>query len=646
VHSPGAAALPPRRLDTLVIELADITLRRGERLLFEGLNLRIHAGFRVGLVGRNGVGKSSLFALLRGQLAPELGDVRVPPRWQIGYMAQESDPSTLPALEWVQLGDARIAEIRRALAAAEARHDGEAQARWLADFEDADGYTLEARAAEILSGLGFAATDFAKPQQDFSGGWRIRLDLARTLLTRADLLLLDEPTNHLDLDALLWLESWLSRFDGTLVIIAHDRDFLDAVTDHIVHLEGTLATLYRGNYSAFERARSEHLARQAALARKQEREARHIREFVERFRAKASKARQVQSRIKALERMGQTVVAQVDSPYRFDLPGPERMSKCLLETEAATFGYGTTAVLREVRFRIAPADRIGILGHNGAGKSTFVKTLAGELAPLTGSLKSGAHARIGYFAQHQLENLDGEATPLAALLRADPAGRPQALRNHLGGWGFPGAMVDQRIRTLSGGEKARLVLALIAWQRPALLLLDEPTNHLDLDMRHALAVALEEFPGAVVLVSHDREFMARTVDAFWLADQGRIVVYRGDLESYVAELRTPPTSAPRARSAPSRRERRQSAAEARRETEVLRKRVRAAERRMEALGRELGALRARLGDPATYETLLGSDLSALVAEEGRLARALDAAEAEWLTHQSALEAVDAADATG
>jgi ATP-binding cassette subfamily F protein 3 len=624
-----------------MIELADVTLRRGDRLLFDGLNVRIHAGFRVGLVGRNGVGKSSLLALLRHRLTPELGDVRVPPRWAVGYMAQESEPSGLPALEWVQAGDARIARIRRDLAAAETRDDSAALARLLSDYEDADGYTLESRAAGILSGLGFAAADFEKPQEAFSGGWRIRLSLARTLLTPADLLLLDEPTNHLDLDALLWLESWLTRFAGTLVIIAHDRDFLDAVTDHIVHLEGRKATLYRGNYSAFERQRAEQLAREAALARSQEREARHMREFIERFRAKASKARQVQSRIKALERMERTAVAQIDSPYRFDLPGPERMSRFLLETEQATFGYGTSAVLTDVAFRIEPGDRIGILGHNGAGKSTFVKTLAGELPPIAGKLKAGVHAAVGYFAQHQLETLDGEATPLAAIAAIDPERPPQPLRNHLGGWGFPGEMVNQRIRTLSGGEKARLVLSLIAWHQPALLLLDEPTNHLDLDMRHALAMALEDYPGAVVLVSHDREFMARTIDEFWLADAGRVAPYRGDLESYVGSIRRPdPSPADARRQPPSRRDRRVTAAQARRETQALRKAILDTERRLEETGRELAALRARLADPATYEALRGSELAALLTQESELARALQSVESEWLERQAALEGLD------
>jgi ATP-binding cassette subfamily F protein 3 len=632
-----------------MIELDDITLRRGERLLFEGLTVRIHAGFRVGLVGRNGVGKSSLFALLRHRLAPESGDVRIPPRWTIGYMAQESEPSPLPALEWVQAGDARIARIQRDLARADADGDHAAQARLLGEFEDADGYTLEARAAEILSGLGFAPDEMRKAQEAFSGGWRIRLNLARTLLTRADLLLLDEPTNHLDLDALVWLESWLKRYEGTLVVIAHDRHFLDEVTDHIVHLEGRRATIYRGNYSAFERQRAEALAQQAALARQQERAARHIREFVDRFRAKASKARQVQSRLKALERMGQTAMAQVDSPYRFDLPNPERMSRTLLEVEQATFGYGTRAVLDDVDVRLLPGQRIGVLGHNGAGKTTFIKTLAGELAPLAGTIKSGAHSAKGYFAQHQLETLAADSTPLAELAGIDSAAPPQALRNHLGGWGFPGDMVNQTIRTLSGGEKARLVLALIAWQRPALLLLDEPTNHLDLDMRDALAGALTDFEGAVVLVSHDREFMSRTVDEYWLADGGRIVPYKGDVDSYIESLARERKVAgePRSpRTVPSRREKRQSAADARRETLALRKEIQAVERRMNQTAAKLAEVRSRLGDPATYEKLLGSELAALLTEEGNLARLLEATEGEWLERQGLLESLEQGQSPG
>jgi len=633
-----------------VIELSNISLRRGERLLFEGLDLRIHTGQKVGLVGRNGVGKSSLFALLRGRLQPETGEVRVPPRWTIGYMAQESEPSDLSALEWVQAGDVRLTRIRKALAAAERTDDSAAHARLLGEFEDADGYTLESRAGEILSGLGFAAAEVSTPQRSFSGGWRIRLNLARTLMERADLLLLDEPTNHLDLDALLWLESWIGRFEGTLVMIAHDRDFLDATTDHTAHLENRRATLYRGGYSAFERSRSEALAQQAALARKQEREVRHIREFVDRFRAKASKARQVQSRLKALERLGQSAAAQVDSPYRFQFPNPERMSRFLLETEDAAFGYGDHAVLRGVRFHLTPGARIGILGRNGAGKTTFIKTLAGELAPIVGVLKPGHHARIGYFAQHQLETLSSDGTPLGEMRRIDSAEREQLLRNHLGGWGFPGEMVNQPCRTLSGGEKARLVLALIAWQRPALLLLDEPTNHLDLDMRHALALALQDYEGALLLVSHDREFMARTVDEYWLAEDGRIEPFRGDIGSYIERIGERTRQRSRSATATgnatdpetSRRQRRQSAADARRRTQSLRQTINALERRIETLGTELASARERLADPVTYQALPPGELEALLTRAGALANELEDAEASWIAQQESLEALDPA----
>ena len=631
-----------------MIELAHIQLRRGDRLVFEDLDLRVHAGHRIGVVGRNGAGKSSLFALLRGVLQPELGDVRVPPRWTIGYMAQESEPSAQPAIRWVEAGDARLARIRTALADAERRDDHDAQARLHGEFEDADGYTLEARAGEILSGLGFSADDAARAQQEFSGGWRIRLNLARTLMTRADLLLLDEPTNHLDIDALLWLEAWLKRFDGTLMIIAHDRDFLDATTDYTAHLEGGRATVYRGGYSAFERQRAEHLAQQEALARVQRREAAHMQAFVDRFRAIASKARQVQSRIKALERMGQTAVAQVDSPYRFQFPNPERMSRFLIETEDATFGYPTRTVIEHARFLLAPGERLGVLGSNGAGKTTFIKTIAGELDVLTGELKRGMHSKIGYFAQHQLERLDLDSTPLGEMQALEPDGRQQLHRNHLGGWGFPGTMVTQRTRTLSGGEKARLVLALIAWQRPAVLLLDEPTNHLDLDMRHALAASLTDYSGAVVVVSHDREFMARTVDDYWMVENGRIEPYRGDMATYVERIKRRQSGAAPAqdigRRPSSRRERRQAAAGEREKTRVLRKALADLERKLERASAELREIRTRLADTDTYQRLPREELEALLSREGTLARTVAETEAAWLDRQSDLEAAASASA--
>ncbi len=626
-----------------MIGIADVTLRRGDRALFEHLDLTIHAGQRVGLVGRNGVGKSTLFELLRGRLIPSQGDVHVPPRWVIGYMQQESSPSMQSALEWTKAGDDRVVRIERAIARAESNDDVDAQARLHGQFEDADGYTLETRAAAILSGLGFDNSEFGKPQQDFSGGWRIRLNLARTLMTPADLLLLDEPTNHLDLDALLWLESWLKRFAGTLVVIAHDRDFLDACTDHTALLENGRATMYRGNYSAFERARAENLARQSAMYRAQQREAKHIQSFIDRFRAKSSKAKQVQSRIKALERLKVSAPAHTDSPYRFDFPNPERTSRFLFDVEHGAFGYEANRVLEEVRFALIPGNRIGILGHNGAGKSTFMKTLAGELEPLGGTFKFGMHANVGYFAQHQLELLDGSSTPLEAITDIDAAAREQAMRDHLGGWGFPGSMVGQRITTLSGGEKARLVLALLAWRRPSILLLDEPTNHLDLEMRHALSVALQDYSGAMVLVSHDREFMARTIEDYFLADRGRLLPFDGDLDAYVLELKQSRSNAPTESITPSRKDRRRASADARRRTQTLRNAAQRAEARVNELSRELALLHHRLGEPDTYAEQGAAELEALLERQGKLRRELAHAEQHWLEQQERLERYEAND---
>jgi ATP-binding cassette subfamily F protein 3 len=623
-----------------MIVLDDITLKRGGHTLFEHLDLTIHSGQRVGLVGRNGVGKSSLFALLRGKLLAEVGDVRMPPRWRIAYLAQETEPSERSALDWALDGDRELRRVEHELRAAEARDDNDALAYLYTRFDDLGGYSAAARAAEILSGLGFAAADHARAYREFSGGWRIRLNLAQTLMAPAELLLLDEPTNHLDLDAMLWLESHLRRFAGTLLVIAHDREFLDAVTTHTVHLEQGRATQYRGNYSAFERQRGEVLARQAALARQQAKRAAEIKDFVERFRAKASKARQVQSRLKALEKLAQAEPAHADSPYQFSFPNPARMSRSLVHLDEAVLGYGDTALLRTAELRIVPGARIGILGVNGAGKTTLLRTLAGELAPLTGTLSRGRHAAVGYFAQHQLELLDPALSALEHMRKLAPLAVEQQQRDHLGGWGFSGDAALRPTGTLSGGEKARLVLGLIAWQRPALLLLDEPTNHLDIEMRHALSVALQAYEGALVLVSHDRDLLARCVDEFWLVSNGTVTPFTDDLSVYAERIRQA-QRIPTDNDTESRRARRQSAAAQRLRNEPLRRKLQELERTINGLSRELSELEEVLADPATYADS-SPHVQDLLTRRATLTARLEAVEADWLEKQHLLETGDAA----
>jgi ATP-binding cassette subfamily F protein 3 len=624
-----------------VIVVSDVTLKRGGEALFEHLNLTLHPGHRIGLIGRNGVGKSSLFALLRGRLLPEVGDVRMPPRWRIAHLEQETLPSDRAALDWALDGDVALRRVEREIAAAEQRGDDAVLARLHSEFDDLGGYSAQARAAEILNGLGFPASDFDRPYQEFSGGWRIRLNLAQTLMTPSDLLLLDEPTNHLDLDAMLWLEGHLNRYEGTLLVIAHDREFLDAITDHTVHLESGRATVYRGNYSAFERQRGEHLAREGSLARRQAKKAQEIMRFVDRFRAKSSKARQVQSRLKALEKLEISAPGHADSPYEFSFPNPTQMSPMLIQLENATLGYDGKPILRAESLRIGPGARIGVLGANGAGKTTLMRTLAGDLALLGGELFRGQHSSVGYFAQHQLELLQGELSALAHLRLRLPDSTDQRRRTYLGGWGFAGDMALRPTQSLSGGEKARLVLALIAWQQPALLLLDEPTNHLDIEMRHALTVALQEYEGAMVIVSHDRDLLGRCVDEFWLVAGGRVAPYADDLEHYADWIRQR-VAPPAVSAAPSKKERRQASAEQRRQTQSLRTEIKRLEAHLDHIGIALKALEAKLADPSTYETLSTQQLQAVIADRTHHTRDLAAAEAQWLELQERLEAMLAA----
>jgi len=620
-----------------MLKLIDVTLQRGGETLFAGLGLTVHDGHRVGIVGRNGIGKSTLFALIRRKLLADEGDVVRPAKWIVAHLAQEVEASDREALDWVLDGDQQLRDVERRIAQAESAGDDHALAHLYTDLEDAGGYTAAARAAEILNGLGFAADTFTQRYAEFSGGWRIRLNLAQTLMSPSDLLLLDEPTNHLDLDAMFWLESWLLRYSGTLLVIAHDRDFLDTVCTDIIHLEQRQARTYKGNYSSFEQQRAETLALQSSVHKKQQQQAAHLKRFIDRFRAKATKARQVQGRIKALERLTAAAPAHVDSPYTFSFPNPLKMSNPLMTLRDGALGYAGVSVLRNVRLDVHPAARIGVLGANGAGKSTLMKTLAGELAPIGGELQRGAHSAIGYFAQQQLEQLNGSRSPLALLEEIPPIEPEQRRRSYLGSWGFSGDMAKRPSATLSGGERARLVLALIAWQRPALLILDEPTNHLDLEMRHALSIALQDYTGAMILVSHDRELLARTVDDYWLVAQGGVRTFKEDLDGYrnLVQFRLANPEG----SDVTKKGRRRVAAARRREAEQLRRRIKRLDAKIRKLSDSLAELDTTLADSNAYERLSGDELNQLLANQGEQRRDLEIAEHTWLELHDALETV-------
>ncbi len=515
-----------------MLELRDVSLRRGPRLLFANADLTLHSGQRVGVTGANGTGKSSLFALLRGELHADTGDCRLPPNWTIAQVAQETPALDIPALDYVLRGDAELERLQAQLRDAETAHDGHLLAQLHAQLEAIDGYSAPSRAARLMHGLGFKADQERLPVAQFSGGWRMRLNLAQALMCRSDLLLLDEPTNHLDLDAVLWLEEWLQRYPGMLLLISHDREFLDRTVQHILHIEREQVRLYAGNYSEFENRRAELLAQQQSAFERQQREIAHIQHFIDRFKAKASKAKQAQSRIKALGRLERIAAAHADSPFHFEFPAPAKLPHPLLQLEKISAGYADTTILSNVELSLAPGDRLGLLGPNGAGKSTLIKLLAGVIEPQSGKRLPAPDLDIGYFAQHQLEQLHAQSSPLLHLQRLAPRASEQSLRDFLGGFGFAGARAESAVAPFSGGEKARLVLAMLVYQAPNLLLLDEPTNHLDLEMRLALELALQDYPGAVVLVSHDRHLLRTVTDSFLLVAGGQALPFDGDLDDY------------------------------------------------------------------------------------------------------------------
>ncbi|MFD1259378.1 ATP-binding cassette domain-containing protein [Entomomonas asaccharolytica] len=627
-----------------MIRLEHIKLQRGPQILLDDASLTLHPGQKIGFIGANGAGKSSLFALLQGQLSLDGGDLYIPKEWRIAHMRQEIEDLERLAVDYVLDGDTHLRSIQQQLFEAEANHDGEALAHLHTDWDNANGYTADARARRLLAGLGFSNEEMEKPVKHFSGGWQMRLNLAQALMCPSDLLLLDEPTNHLDLDAIIWLEDWLKGYQGTLILISHDRDFLDSVVDHIVHLEQQKLTLYRGGYSAFERTRAERLAQQQQAFEKQQAQRAHMESFITRFKAKASKARQAQSRIKALEKLEDLAPAHVDSPFNFSFRESDKISSPLLGLREASLGYTDKTVLSAVKLQIMPGARVGLLGPNGAGKSTLIKTLAGELPLIKGHETQGENLAIGYFAQHQLDALDNQASPLLHLQRIAPTEREQTLRNFLGGFDFKGDRCDEVVVNFSGGEKARLALALIAWQKPNLLLLDEPTNHLDLEMRHALTMALQDFSGAVLVVSHDRHLLKSTTDEFLLVANGKIETFDGDLDDYTRWLidyrsKQQPTNQNTTvvEEKVDKKAQRQQAANLRQKLAPYKKEADKLEKELEKIQNQLATIEQQLADTSLYEATQKDQLRKLLEQQTSLKAQQATTEESWLMALEQLE---------
>ncbi len=640
-----------------MIQLDQLSLRRGGRILFQKASMQLHPGWKIGLTGVNGAGKSTLFSALLGGMESDSGSLTRPSVWTVAHMAQEIEALDMKAIDFVLSGDEEYWEIQHKLEHPETLSNDEL-AHLYGRFDEINGYSAPSKASQLMAGLGFFEHQSELSVASFSGGWRMRLNLARTLMSRSDLLLLDEPTNHLDLDAILWLEDWLKAYEGTLVLISHDRDFLDAITDHILHIENQELTLYTGNYSTFERTRSERLAQQQQAYEKQLETRAHLQKYIDRFKAQATKARQAQSRIKQLERMQELSAAHVDTPFTFSFREPTKMSSPLLELEHADIGYGDKLIVTNVNLQITPTSRIGLLGMNGAGKSTLIKSLVGDLPLLRGKRKASELLNIGYFAQHQMDALDGNASPMLQLARiADPKISEATLRAFLGSFGFSGERMDTPSESFSGGERARLALALIVWKRPNVLILDEPTNHLDLDMRHALTMALQDFEGAVVLVSHERQLIASVCDELILVHGGRSKEFEGDLAAYADWLRqarldimkngqqpvAPVQSLVEDKPTISKTDKeaqRKEAARRREQTRPIRKNIEKCEAQMEKLQPRLAEIEQLLADTTLYEANRKNDLMQLMNEQTDLKTQLEQYEEQMLELMMELEELE------
>jgi ATP-binding cassette subfamily F protein 3 len=665
-----------------MIRFQQVSLARGIKPLLDAVDVTLNPGDKIGLIGANGAGKSSLFALLRGELHADQGEIDFPAKWRMAYVAQETPALDRPAIEYAIDGDATLRQLEEELAVLESQPESAANGTQIAELytklADADAYTVRSRAEQLLTGLGFSMEQMQQPVASFSGGWRMRLNLAQALMCPSDLLLLDEPTNHLDLDAIIWLEDWLKRYPGTLIIISHDRDFLDGVVNVIVHIDDRKLKRYSGNYSAFERQRAAQMTLAQGMLEKQMRERAHLQSFIDRFKAKATKARQAQSRMKALAKMEELAPLRAAAEFSFEFREPLSAPNPLLVLEDVNAGYKIEnqtdhsvtekTIVSGINFSLQIGQRIGLLGVNGAGKSTLIKTIAGELAPLTGDAHTGKGLMIGYFAQHQVEMLRHDESPLWHLKKIAPTTREQELRNFLGGFNFPGDMVTSKIAPFSGGEKARLALALIVWQRPNLLLLDEPTNHLDLETREALTMALAQFEGTLVVVSHDRHLLRATTDQFIIVADGKLQPFDGDLDDYrdwlfktkltnknnasPAPLPSTANNSKTAASVPAstapgvdRREQKRAGAEERQRLAALKKpieaRIKRLEEQMAKRNAEKAAIDARLAAPEIYESANNKELTTLLTDQAYCAKALEQLESEWLEQQEALEQITA-----
>ena len=639
-----------------MIKLSNVSLLRGRKMLLEEASAQVFPGHKVALIGSNGCGKSTLFALLRSELSVDAGDCSVPNDWRIVSVAQETPATDRTAIDYVVDGDKHLRNLQAQLEAAEKSGDGVKIGQIHGQLEQAGAYDVEARAATILSGLGFTNVQLSAPVSDFSGGWRMRLNLAQALLCPSDLLLLDEPTNHLDLDAVIWLEKWLQRYAGTLLLISHDKAFIDNTVAQIISVEQQKLITYTGNYSSYETQRAERIRLQNIEYEKQQQKVAHLNSFITRFKAKASKAKQAQSRIKQLEKMETLLPAHMASPFSFSFAPPSALPNPLVQMEKIQLGYDDHIVLQQVKLNLVPGSRIGLLGRNGQGKSTLIKLLAGVHAPKQGIFNTAKGLKIGYFAQHQLETLDANATPLLHLQRIDEKATEQQLRDYLGGFGFNGDEALAPVAPMSGGEKARLVLALIVYQKPNLLLLDEPTNHLDLEMRHALNIALQGFEGAMVLVSHDRFLLSSVCEDFYLVDSGEVEPFKGDLDDYrdwilkqqAAEKAKANSDAKNeelqetgAQSKPERKidrkEEKRREAEFRQSVAPLKKAIEKHEKAMDKLSAALAEVEASLADTSLYSEDKKAELMSLLDKQTQFKQQLEEEEMAWLDAQEQIE---------
>lgn len=637
-----------------MIYINNLEVMRGNNTLLNNACATIYPHKRVGLIGRNGCGKSTLFALIKKEILPENGDINIPSSWVISSVAQETPGLEESALDYVIDGDKQYRALEKELKAAEKANDGMKAASLHMELENIQAYTINSRAGRLLLGLGFSTADFTKPTKEFSGGWRMRLNLAQALICRSDLLLLDEPTNHLDLDTVMWLEDWLKAYHGTLIIISHDRDFLDNICTNIIHIEHKKLNCYTGNYTDFEVERAQRLALEKAMYDKQQTELAHMQAFVDKFRYKATKAKQAQSRLKAMERMEKIVLAQADSPFSFSFFENENvLPPNLIRMDNLTAGYPDKTVLTSIKMNIVPGSRIGLLGRNGAGKSTLIKTIAGEIPPLSGEFALAKAVKIGYFAQHQLEYLDPVGTPLSHLTALAPDARELELRSFLGGFGFSGDKVTDPVGHFSGGEKARLVLALLVWQKPNLLLLDEPTNHLDLQMREAIIIALSSFKGALIVVSHDRHLLRTTTDEFYSVSEGKVFPFDGDLDDYheyLMELDKKEQEKLNAEKADERahkpvqtndnfknKDQKRAEAAFRKTLSPLKKEIEKLEHSLDELNARKNELETILADASIYEAARKNELQAYLLEQSSVSEKLEEVETEWMLKSEELQ---------